>query len=103
MSVGSRPAIACRRYAASVTSRAIGPAVSKLCASGMTPVRLTKPTVGLMPTRDSTSLGDRMLPLVSVPIAAAAYASEAPAPDPDDEPLGSPPLYGLTTCPPSEL
>ena len=31
--------------------RAIGPAVSWLCAIGMMPLRLTRPTVGLMPTR----------------------------------------------------
>ena len=37
--------------AASATVRAIGPAVSWLCAMGTMPVRLTSPTVGLMPDK----------------------------------------------------
>ena len=47
---GSTPASAPRRTAASATVRAMGPAVSWLWAMGMMPARLTRPTVGLMPT-----------------------------------------------------
>jgi hypothetical protein len=38
------------RIAASVTDLAIGPAVSWSAVNGITPYRLTRPTVGLMPT-----------------------------------------------------
>jgi hypothetical protein len=40
--------------AVSITLRQIGPAVSWLCAMGMTPARLVSPTVGLMPTTPLT-------------------------------------------------
>ena len=50
-SAGSKPHMAESRAAASATVRAIGPAVSWLCAIGMMPARLTSPSVGLMPTR----------------------------------------------------
>ena len=73
--------------AASVTVRAIGPAVSWLCAMGTMPVRLTSPSVGLMPTREQAADGETTEPSVSVPIAAvtkfAAVAAAEPELDPD--------------------
>ena len=47
--------------------RAIGPAVSWLCAIGMTPARLIRPTVGLIPTTRSRTTGETIEPSVSVP------------------------------------
>ena len=47
--VARRPSRA-SSIAASATVRAIGPAVSCECAIGMMPARLTRPSVGLMPT-----------------------------------------------------
>ena len=82
--------MAVSRTAASATVRVIGPGVSKPSASGMTPVRLTSPRVGLTPTNPFTSLGDRIDPEVSEPRVPAARASDAATPDPADEPLGSP-------------
>ena len=60
------------RIAASVTVRAIGPAVSWSAVIGMMPSRLTRPTVGLMPTTPFAFAGLRIDPDVSVPIATAA-------------------------------
>ena len=57
--------------AASVTLRAIGPAVSWVCAMGMMPRRLTRPMVGFMPTSEQAADGDVTEPSVSVPTATA--------------------------------
>ena len=56
------------------TVRVIGPAVSWLWAMGMMPVRLTRPSVGLMPTRPQLLDGDTIEPSVSVPTATVARA-----------------------------
>jgi len=56
-----------------------------------------------MPTSLFALLGLTMLPSVSVPTVAEANAIEAATPDPELDPLGSPKLYALRTCPPSEL
>ena len=48
----STPASALRRSAASVTVRHMGPAVSWLCAIGIMPARLTRPSVGLILTSE---------------------------------------------------
>ena len=73
----------------SSTLRAIGPAVSWLGAIGTMPLRLTRPTVGLSPTRPFIAAGHRMLPLVSVPMPAtarlAATATAVPELDPQGE------------------
>ena len=74
--------------AASATVRAIGPAVSWLCAIGMMPARLTSPTVGLMPTRPQLDDGQTIEPSVSVPIAAAQKLAAAATPEPELDPHG---------------
>src|SRR5438046_2686253 len=87
-SSGSAPARTPSRIAASRTVRAIGPAVSWLCAIGTMPLRLTRPSVGLMPTRPLVVDGDTIDPSVSVPTAAAARLAAIAAPDPELEPDG---------------
>ena len=74
--------------AASVTVRAIGPAVSWLCEIGMIPERLISPSVGLMPTSELAFDGQTIEPSVSVPIAAAQRLAAAAAPEPELEPQG---------------
>src|SRR5204863_9787679 len=93
-----------RRIAASSTVRAIGPAVSWLCAMGMIPDRLTSPTVGLMPTSDVALDGQTIDPSVSVPtpIAARFAAMAAAVPELDPHGLRSS-AYGLSTRPPRQL
>src|SRR6266508_6384926 len=98
---GSIPAIAPSRMAASRTVRAMGPAVSWLCAMGMMPARLTRPSVGLMPTSPLLFEGQTMEPSVSVPMAAAARLAATAAPDPELDPHGlRSRTYGLRHCPP---
>src|SRR5262249_7575661 len=105
--MGSResiPVMSPKRIAASVTVRAIGPAVSWLCASGIIPERLTKPSVGLIPTIPFAVDGQTMEPSVSVPIAAAHKFAETATPEPELEPQGlRVRLYGLRTKPPRPL
>ena len=55
---------------------------------GMMRERLTRPTVGLMPTTPLTLEGQTMEPLVSVPMAAAHREAAPAAPDPELEPHG---------------
>src|SRR4051794_33892620 len=89
---------------ASVTVRAMGPAVSWLCAIGTIPVRLTSPRVGLMPTRELLLDGETTEPSVSVPIAAAARLAAAATADPELDPDGvRSRAYGFTVCPPRAL
>ncbi len=73
---------------ASATVRAIGPAVSCEHEMGRMPLRLMRPTVGLIPTTPQQDDGETIDPLVSVPTAIAQrLALTAPA-DPELEPLG---------------
>src|SRR6476659_9199102 len=90
--------------AASATLRAIGPAVSWVWEIGTIPVRLTRPTVGLKPTRPQLFDGETIDPSVSEPIAAAHMLAAAAAPEPDEEPeaLRSS-AYGFRHCPPRPL
>ena len=74
--------------AASATVRAIGPGVSWLCAIGTMPVRLNRPSVGLMPTSALLLDGDTIDPSVSVPTATAHKLAAAATPDPELEPDG---------------
>jgi len=74
--------------AASVTLRAMGPAVSWLWLIGTMPLRLTSPSVGLMPTRPLNAAGQRIEPSVSVPIATVARPAAIAAPEPALEPHG---------------
>jgi len=55
---------------------------------GTTPLPLTRPTVGLRPTRPFREEGERMEPLVSVPMAAAQKLAAAATPEPALEPDG---------------
>src|SRR6267378_420182 len=85
---GSTPAITVSKAAASETARHMGPAVSWLCAMGMIPARLTRPTVGFMPTRPQAFDGLTTEPSVSVPTPAAAKLALTEAPVPELDPLG---------------
>ena len=90
--------------AASATDRAMGPAVSWLCAIGTIPVLLTSPTVGLMPTRPLTFDGETIDPSVSVPTPTAARFAATATPVPELEPEGlRSRAYGLRVCPPRPL
>ena len=80
--------MALRIAAASATVRAMGPAVSCEAAMGMIPERLTRPTVGLMPTIPQTEEGDRIEPSVSVPTATVQRLAETATADPELEPDG---------------
>ncbi len=101
---GSAPASAPSRIAASRTLRHIGPAVSWLCAMGMIPARLTRPSVGFTPTRPFPDDGQTIEPSVSVPTASAHRFAEAAAPEPELEPHGlRSSAYGLRHNPPRAL
>src|SRR5689334_23619024 len=90
--------------AASVTVRAIGPAVSWLCAIGMIPARLTRPIVGLIPTSEFADDGQTTDPSVSVPTATVHKFAATAAPDPELEPHGlRSSAYGFFVCPPRPL
>ena len=54
----------------------------------MMPVRETRPTVGLMPTRPLALEGQTMEPSVSVPTATTARPAAIAAPEPELEPQG---------------
>src|SRR5207253_3122037 len=100
-SSGSDPIRAASSTIASVTVRAIGPAVSWLCAIGTMPLRLTSPSVGLMPTSELLFDGETIDPSVSVPTAAAQRSAAAAAPDPELEPDGlRSSAYGFFVSPP---
>src|SRR5437660_5905920 len=85
---GSNPETALNKIAASVTVRAIGPAVSWLWAIGMIPARLTSPSVGLIPTGEFADEGHTTEPSVSVPTAIPHRFAAAAAPEPELEPQG---------------
>src|SRR5439155_21751938 len=74
--------------AASATVRAMGPAVSWLWAIGMIPARLTRPTVGFMPTMPQVFAGLMIDPSVSVPTATAQRFALTDTADPELEPDG---------------
>ena len=92
----------------------MGPGVSWSAVIGITPYRLTRPTVGLMPTSMFWFEGLRIEPEVSVPTLAAQKLAEVPMPE-DDPPVdntGRPSLpgrgsglgsYGFMPYPPSAL
>jgi hypothetical protein len=60
--------------------------VSWLCAIGTMPKRLTRPSVGLMPTSMLLLAGDVIDPSVSVPTAIAQRLAAVAAPDPELDP-----------------
>src|SRR5215207_1372858 len=67
--------------------RHIGPTVSRVQLTGITPRLLTRPFVGFRPTMPHTDAGARIEPVVSVPRApkqsSAATATAAPPEEPD--------------------
>ncbi len=69
--------------AASVTVRVIGPAVSWSPVIGITPQRLIRPTVGLIPASMLAFEGDRIEPDVSVPTLPAQKLAAVPMPELD--------------------
>ena len=80
--------MAASTIAASCTVRAMGPVVSWVLEMGITPRRLTSPTVGLMPTMAFIELGITTEPSVSVPTAAAHKPDATATPEPELEPPG---------------
>src|SRR4051794_26307785 len=96
--------MASSKAAASATVRAIGPAVSCVCEIGMIPERLTRPTVGLRPTRPLTLDGHTTEPSVSVPTPPAARFAAPAAAVPELEPQAfRSSTYGFRVCPPTPL
>src|SRR5215212_3457770 len=71
---------------------------------GMIPLRLTRPRVGLRPTRLQAEEGQTMEPSVSVPtpMAAKLAATAAPLPELEPQQLRSG-AYGLRVSPPRPL
>ena len=68
------------------------------------PERLTRPTVGLMPTSPLTDDGQTIEPSVSVPTPIAARLAAIAAPVPELEPHGlRSSAYGFLVCPPRPL
>src|SRR5678815_2383347 len=67
--------------AASVTERVMGPGVSWSAVIGMTPYRLTRPTVGLIPTSMFWFDGLRIDPDVSVPTLPTQKLTFVPVPE----------------------
>ena len=88
LSAGSCPIRTDKIVEASVTVLAIGPAVSWLNDMGITPVRLTIPTVGFIPTSEFIAAGTTIDPSVSVPIAPAQKLLATATADPELEPPG---------------
>src|SRR4029450_649799 len=77
------------KIARSTTVRAIGPAVSWLCAIGIMPSCDRRPTVGLRPNTRLCPAGHTIAPSVSVPTAAAHMFAAAATAEPELEPHGS--------------
>src|SRR5687768_3335081 len=73
--------------ATSATLRAIGLSDPEICGQpSYTPVRLTSPSVGLIPTTDVHPDGRRIEASASCPIATPVRLAATLAPDPPDEP-----------------
>src|SRR3954462_4452699 len=71
---------------------------------GTMPLRLTRPTVGLIPTSPQHDDGLVMDPSVSVPTAITQRSAAIAAPDPELDPLVlRSSAYGLRVCPPRAL
>ena len=75
--------------------------MSWVCEIGITPARLTNPTVGLMPTTPQLFAGPTILPSVSLPIATDVKFAATAAAEPELEPDGlQSMMYGLLQSPP---
>src|SRR5918912_2001734 len=83
-----RSAIAESTAAASATVLACGPTVSWVCEMGMTPARLVRPPVGLMPTTPLAEDGLMIEPSVSVPSAATHRLADTATAEPELDPPG---------------
>src|SRR5215212_10467189 len=71
---------------------------------GITPLRLTRPSVGLMPTTELTDAGQTIEPSVSVPTATTAKAAAMATAEPELEPQGETSrTYGFRHWPPRAL
>src|SRR5215204_1930056 len=71
---------------------------------GITPARLTRPTVGLMPTTEFADAGQTIEPSVSVPTATLAKVAAMAVAEPELEPQGvTLSTYGLRHWPPRAL
>src|SRR5215469_3723447 len=71
---------------------------------GIMPLRLTRPTVGLIPARPFADEGQTIEPSVSVPMPTAARFAEMPAPVPELDPDGfRSSAYGFFVRPPRPL
>src|ERR1700687_1716469 len=82
----------------------MGQACPGRCAIGTIPARLTRPSVGLIPTIPFADDGQTIEPSVSVPMATAHMFAETEAPDPELEPHGfRSSTYGFLACPPRPL
>src|SRR5215510_1108432 len=88
-SAGSGPASVVSRRAASVTLRAIGPAVSIFLFRGTMPDELIKPVVGRKPTVEVNAAGVRTEVSVSSPTATAVRLAATATPEPLLEPPGT--------------
>src|SRR5207247_860622 len=70
----------------------------------MTPDRLTRPSVGLIPTMPQHVDGETIEPSVSIPIATAQRLAATATPEPELDPDGvRSRAYGLRHCPPRPL
>src|SRR3712207_2296271 len=71
---------------------------------GITPARLVRPTVGLMPTTALMAAGQTIEPSVSVPTATGARLAATATAEPELDPQGvTCSRYGLRHCPPRAL
>src|SRR4029077_14302635 len=93
-SCGSKPDIAVSTAALSPTERVMGPTWSRVQDSGNTPVRPTRPIVGLSPTTPHSAARIRVQPTGTVPT--AAY--HRPAPPAAAGPLLDPPAIRPGSC-----
>jgi len=87
-SAGSCPAMTSSRATVSSTVRPSGPVWSSVELSALTPLRLTRPNVGLWPVTPHNAAGMRIEPPVSVPRPAATTPAAMAAPVPPLEPPG---------------
>ncbi|MNE58613.1 hypothetical protein D3C80_1536540 [compost metagenome] len=77
-----------------------GPTQSRLVRAGITPLRLTRPNVGLSPNTPQQQAGTRTEPPVSVPKLKSARPAATAAAEPLDEPPGMRPgKRGLAAVP----
>src|ERR1019366_1087474 len=105
-SLGSGPASTLSPVATSLTVWPIGPGESCDLATGITPVRLTNPTVGFSATTPALPAGRIICPPsveVSVTIASGERPADTATADPAEDPPGVLLVSdGSSTWPPSE-